>query len=77
MANVEQCGATGHCERCEGNGFHYHQTMEPAECEVCNGTGECPCIYDMHAHDNPCVDVMDPYEYQEMKRREKDPRFRG
>lgn len=65
------CNGTGWCEQCQGRGSHYRHTCHAAECEVCGGTGECPCQYDMHAHAAPaCLDVMDFDEYQELKQRE-------
>lgn len=61
---VAECRGTGWCHRCKGEGAHYHDSYEPVECEVCDGTGECPCQYDSTVHPNPCFDVMDRDEYK-------------
>jgi len=46
----EPCGGSGVCQRCGGSGVHADD-----ECEVCFGTGECPCVYDGTCHPSPVV----------------------
>lgn len=50
---IEGCNATGVCARCQGHGAHQRETFEDAECEVCDGTGDCPCVHNMRAHAPP------------------------
>ena len=65
---IQSCGATGHCERCVGRGSHYRETFEAAECEVCDGSGECPCIFEGEAaHANPAEEVMDHHTYLDQR----------
>jgi hypothetical protein len=53
IEKLEGCGGTGTCRRCEGKGEHLRCTHTWEECEACAGTGDCPCTYNMFAHERP------------------------
>lgn len=53
IEQLEPCGGSGTCARCNGNGEHLRLTHHYVECEVCDGYGECPCTYNMYAHEKP------------------------
>jgi DnaJ-class molecular chaperone len=44
------CNDTLVCQRCDGSGVHMHETFHEVECEICDGTGDCPCVHDADAH---------------------------
>lgn len=47
------CGGSGVCQTCGGEGQHIQFSHEWAECETCNGSGDCPCQFDKTAHPGP------------------------
>ncbi len=49
----DPCGGSGVCQRCNGEGTHPDETCDWVECEICLGSGECPCIWDCRAHASP------------------------
>lgn len=55
MTAVEPCRNTGVCQKCRGTGVHMAESFEQYECEICGGTGECPCIHDHTAHEAPAL----------------------